>query len=558
MAEEGGGWLSIAAPATLAGLSLAFSRTLWSYATIAEVYTLNALLIILTFWLIFRWRERARLDSPQGGDRSLYVAALVFGLALGVHHVTVGLMLPALAFLVYRAEGLRFFTSKRIVYAALLAALGLLIYLYLPLSASRSPAMNWGDPDSLERLWWHITGKQFQVFFSFSPERLGNNMVEFARFSVREFGGWWIPPGLILSAFGFYRSFKRDRAIFWFLVLVIAGDLAYALNYDIAEDKDAYYLPAFIALAIAAGYGARLLIELVRERGATLKGRQATAVALVLIISLATFLGNRPYNNRSRYFIAHDYVDNVLKPVESRGMLLTLDWQVYSPFLYFREIENKRRDVVAIDLNLLRRSWYFDYLGQSYPDLIGATRDKVGAFVEVLKHWESDNEIFERDLSLNKKINDTYNEMLRAFVTAHLQTGPVYITQDLALNRDGQYLEFTRWLATTYQFVPQGLVFRLATTRELPDSPEVELETRGLADGTVKVEPDDTVKLKVLPVYTGMLVNRGRYLSTFNRHEQAIALYERALSLDPDFAPARQSLNESLAALKSLREQDPR
>ncbi len=558
MPEESGGWLTIAIPAATAGLSLAFSRTLWSYATIAEVYTLNTLLIIVIFWLMFRWREQVRLASSGYRDRALYIAAFVFGLALGVHHVTVGLMLPALAVLVYRTEGLSFFKSKRIVYATLFAVLGLSIYVYLPLSASRSPVMNWGDPDSLERLWWHITGKQFQVFFSFSPERLGNNIVEFVRYSLREFGGLWISPGLILAGFGFYWSFKRDRAVFWFLVFVIAGDLVYALNYDIAEDKDAYYLPAFIAFSIATGYGAQLLIQSVRERGASMRAQQATAVALILMISLAAFLGNRPYNDKSRYFIAHDYVDNILKPVEARGMLLTLDWQVYSPFLYFREIENKRRDVVAVDLNLLRRSWYFDYLSRAYPELIEATGDRVSAFVEVLKHWESDNEIFERDLSLNKKINDTYNEMLRAFVSAHMQTGPVYITQDLALNRDSQYIDFTRWLSTTYQFVPQGLVFRLATTREFSDAPEVELETRGLADKTVRFEADDTVRLKVLPVYTGMLVNRGRYLATFNRHEQAMPLYERALSLDPDFAPARQSLNESLAALKSLREQNPR
>src|SRR6266851_395367 len=37
--------LKVLAPALVAGLLLAFSRTLWSFATIAEVYTLNNLLI---------------------------------------------------------------------------------------------------------------------------------------------------------------------------------------------------------------------------------------------------------------------------------------------------------------------------------------------------------------------------------------------------------------------------------------------------------------------------------------------------------------------------------
>src|SRR2546429_2630878 len=47
----------IFAPAVGAGLLIAFSRTLWSYATITEVYTLNAFLVLLVFFLVVRWRR---------------------------------------------------------------------------------------------------------------------------------------------------------------------------------------------------------------------------------------------------------------------------------------------------------------------------------------------------------------------------------------------------------------------------------------------------------------------------------------------------------------------
>src|SRR5262249_27244999 len=51
------GALTLAVPCIVTGLLLAFSRTLWAYATIAEVYTLNSLLILLIFLLMFRWRR---------------------------------------------------------------------------------------------------------------------------------------------------------------------------------------------------------------------------------------------------------------------------------------------------------------------------------------------------------------------------------------------------------------------------------------------------------------------------------------------------------------------
>ena len=106
----------VAAPAVGAGLLMAFSRTLWSYATITEVYALNALLIVIIFFLMLRWRRRivedrmhisttANAGQVTRHDAFLYSAALIFGLALGVHHVTVALTLPAIAVIVFQNPG---------------------------------------------------------------------------------------------------------------------------------------------------------------------------------------------------------------------------------------------------------------------------------------------------------------------------------------------------------------------------------------------------------------------------------------------------------------------
>src|SRR4030095_8897836 len=49
--------LVLAVSCLVSGLLLAFSRTLWSFATIAEGYTLTSLLILVIFLLMFRWRR---------------------------------------------------------------------------------------------------------------------------------------------------------------------------------------------------------------------------------------------------------------------------------------------------------------------------------------------------------------------------------------------------------------------------------------------------------------------------------------------------------------------
>src|SRR5213595_1277763 len=405
----------IFAPAVGAGLLMAFSRTLWSYATIAEVYTLNTLLILTVFFLMARWRrcivaDQTNISSPITiHDSWLYAAALVFGLALGVHHVTVGLILPALAILVYRTEGLKFFTSRRFLYAALISIGGLVaVYAYLPFAASRSPVINWGNPRSLQEIWWHVTGRQYRVFLSFSPSMMGTQFVEFCRMLLREFGPAWLPLSLVVAFAGSRSAFMQDRTSFWFLFFIVMADLAYALSYEIAEDKDAYYLPTFISIAIAAGFGIRWLIQLAVFQSMPVGRPYLVAAIAVLLTCTIAFTANWPFNNRRHYFVAHDYVENLLSAIEPNGLLLTLDWQVASSMFYAQQIEQLRRDVKVVDANLLRRSWYFDYLRRTYPDLIERSREKIETFVEDLKAWERDPAAFKSNALLTQKISTAF------------------------------------------------------------------------------------------------------------------------------------------------------
>ncbi len=576
-------WIVAFTPCLSAGLLFAFSRTLWAYATIAEVYTLNSLLILLIFLLMFRWRRSHETQGRGDADRRkhhsdalkavgmkevnkpslrnrvgvsphhqhLYIAAFIFGLALGVHHVTVGLMIVALAYLVYSTEGIGFFTSKRLLYAALFAFVGLGIYIYLPIAASRAPAMNWGNPQTLERFWWHVSGRQYQVNFSFDLSRFG----EFARLALREFGPWWIPLGLALSLTGFVAAFKRDRTLFWFFALAIISDLIYGMSYEIAEDKDAYYLPAFITMAIATGIGARWLISSIRFNRATANiSGYATGAIVALVVPILALASNLPYNNRSRYYIAKDYVENIFRTVEPNALLLTADWQVYSPMLYLQQVEGERTDVISIDIKQLRRSWYFDFLSRAYPQLIERTRDKVDAFLEDLRSWEHNPDLYQRDLALNQRINSRFYDMILAFISTQIQSGPVYLTRDVATGLIGNAIdpedaELRKAVSETYQLVPQGLVFQLFLDRDFHNPSEPQLTTRGLTDGTIKFEEDDPVKVKVLPVYANMLYNRGYYLAQANQHERAIEAFKQALVFAPDYTLAKQSLNESLRKL---------
>jgi hypothetical protein len=182
--------------------------------------------------------------------------------------------------------------------------------------------------------------------------------------------------------------------------------------------------------------------------------------------------------------------------------------------------------------------------------LVERSREKIDAYVEDLKEWERDPGAFARSQPLTQKISVAFLEMVRSIVTNEISVAPVYITNDLlASNQMNGYL--TQWIPQTYQLIPEGLVFYLASDQTFHDSPDPRLQTRGLADGTVRFEKDDVINVKVLPAYTSMLVNRGRYLALFNQHERAIVAFKEALALNPGLMTARQGLAESTAKTRS-------
>jgi len=532
--------LIVLLPAIAAGLLMMFSRTLWAYATVAEVYTLNTFLILLIFFLMLRWR---REDGKR--DSYLYLAAIVFGIALGVHHVTVALVLPAIALLVYRTEGLALFKSRRFLYAAVVSLAAMIaVYSYLPIAAAQMPVMNWGKPTSLKAIWWHITGRQYQSFLSFDPKMLGGQLAEFGRMVLREFGWPWLPVGIVLALFGFRSVFKTDRTAFWFLALIIGADLAYASSYIISEDKDAYYLTTFVVLAIAASVGLRGVLHFILSKLALSRTAWLIAALLLLVAPVIAFAGNWPFNNRRHYFIARDYVSNIFRSVEPRGLLLTFDWEVASPIFYAQQVERRRPDVKVVDINLLRRSWYFDYLKRVYPDLIERSRDRVDAFVAELKNWEQDEDAYAGNEAA-QRISSKFEEMIASFVKQETQVATVYVTLDF-LTPEERDRKMTSWVMEHYGLVPQGLVFKLGSDRTIFHDPRrIPIETRGLNDGTLRFEGDDVVRTKVFPVYPMMLVNRGRYLASFGQDQRAVDAYKEALALDPRSEAARRGLEES-------------
>lgn len=502
------------------GLCFAFSSTFWFYASVAEVYTLNIFVLSVIIYLMLEWHLFNKKGDLINANRIIPIAALVYGLALGVHHVTILLTLPAIAFLVVHTAGFNYLLSRPVKIAFITVLIGFAIYIYLPIAASQAPILNWGNPDSLEKFYWHISAKQYRVNLSLNSETI---IPEFKYFFKLVF--WQFTPlGLIAALIGLEAFWRRQRSIFYLISLIILFDVAYSVSYEIAEDKDAYYLTTNFALAIAISGAMLQLFEKLAEKG------KPFAIALLIFLVLLpvlNFTNHYSQNNKRNYLIARDFVENTMANVEPNGLLLTLEWQFYSPYLYMRHLENFRRDAIVVDVNLLRRSWYIDgYLKREYPDMMAACAKETSEFMAYLTLFEED-----KPYDVNN-INKTFSALINAFIKYNISKHAVYTTLPIDPPDIGK----------EYNWVPQGLTMRFYQDQVFHPDPTQPLQLRGLLDNSVHL--DEVAEEKILPVYALMLSNRAKYLSLGQKYDEAIELLQLSLKLKPDFDRAYQFLGD--------------
>ncbi len=410
-----------------AALCFALGRTAWSWSTVAEVYSLQSLLLALILLAAVR----------VSSSRLRILAGYLVGLSLANHIGTAAAVLPALALMV---------PLLGLAVPVACAILGISVYAYLPLRCLAGPLFNWGNPCSLRRFVWHITGKQYQVNFSLNPAGMLEEVEAFWRALSEQYPVWILPAvgaGQVLLA-------RRQKRIAYGLAVLVLGNLLYCAMYQIGQDKDAYYIPAFMAMAIPLGIAVEAVISRIPRRLA--------AVALVVPAIIA--IRNLDSQNRRGFALAESYARDALQSVGPKGLLLTTDWQVFAPTLYLQEVEGESPGVVSVDVLLLKRTWYLDYLARRWPALLAATGRSLTAYRALLHR-------FEYGLSYDPgAIQRSYVNLINALAQASVTAtgGPSHLMGPM-----------DQGVGAGWGAVPRGIVERLVRLGERVPYEEVRL-----------------------------------------------------------------------------------
>lgn len=355
-----------------AGYAYGLAPLIWSQAVITEVYALHSLLVVLILYLYIQpvpvsSSSQKRLDSWRG---------LVLGLGLGNHITTIFLVPVALwvgsvneQTVPEETSGLkqRWFGNLKADRAALLRQLtwfgaGLCVYLIIPLRALAHPPVNWGNPVTLERFWWLVSGGVYPGYYlQTSLPEIWEQLQTGAALLLQQFG----LPGVVTGLIGLVVFFTRSR-LYIFTVWTAVASLAFAMFYN-SVDSYIYLIPMFISFAIWIGLGMAGLVNLFAQRYSIF----GLGIGLLLIgYFLVRPISYMTQVDASRDQQAEAFGKEVLAAVPANAIVFAKGDRAIFVLWYYHFALHQRKDLSVLATDLLHFDWYQENLKSTYPSLI--------------------------------------------------------------------------------------------------------------------------------------------------------------------------------------------
>ena len=312
--------------ALAAALALAFSRTFWSQAVIAEVYGLALLLVVLVLAQTLRACERKE-------PRQVLLLGWLMGLGLTAHLMQVLIWPGVVAVLTWRWPAL--WRRPLLLAQGMLAALGgYSLVAYLPLRNGRGAGFHWGPLGDLAALWQHLSGALYRSsFFSLPLEGMLLNAQRWLEQAAGEFHLALVP----LIAWGGWVTWRRDRSVLVLVGGAIACNLIAALNYH--RDPNGlpvFYLLSIVGLAVWLGMGLDALASRVRP---------LVAVPLAALVVALVLTAHYEESARSENWVADRYGRDILADLPEGAILITEGDDAAFVLDYLLRIEGLRPDV---------------------------------------------------------------------------------------------------------------------------------------------------------------------------------------------------------------------
>lgn len=419
--------------ATLGTFFTAFTPTVWEQSTATEVYSLHILMLSILLLLLYNVFE----SNAKKGWIALTIA-LAFSFS---NHLTTILIIPAVAYCFFSRNAIKekitwwLLAQMLVIFAIILAV----FYSYLPLRAAQQPILNWGNPINTENFWRHVTGTQYRIWIFSSSEVASKNLSQFIRNLPQE---WNIL--LFAALIGVVFLGQKHKKMLWFTLITFFVTVFYPINYDI-KDLAPYFLLAQLSIGIWVAWGILAIWQWQKNK---IIGSSFLIVALFLLVKY-----NYDLVNRRDVTMYADYTQAILSQVPENALIISHQWDYFiTPYYYFHLVEKKYPNVVVVDKELLRRSWYYPQLARWYPDVMQPLQSATEQFLQAVRPFEQ-GEFF-----VPQEIEKSFRHFITQLIAQNIAKRPVYLGLEYVQNELNSG-EIT--LPQGYTIIPAGLLLQV-------------------------------------------------------------------------------------------------
>jgi hypothetical protein len=367
------GWTRSAAAGLLAAVLFGTSPVVWSSATVAEVFGLNAMFVALAVYL---WSRVERSLSR----RDVFALLFASGLAMCNHHAFVFVGAP----LVFRALWIarRHLRATGIALALGLGLLGLIPYLYLMSASASTAAVSWDDgTNTVGGLAGHILRQTYGTFSMGRPSAEQVFVTQGTFFpTLWHMLGHAFPRllwfGPVLAVVGFYLGLKNRETrkaagmvlfVLCFYVLAFCGlsnlSTARALYLSILGR---FCIESDLLLAIAAGFGLAALLQRRSVYGQWPLRPVAVGIGVVFILGIVFHWGQSSGRGNT---VLRDFVTAAFASVPPGAIVITEGDEVTNAAFYLHDVENLRGDIIHLGRTYLASPWYTSRQRRLHPEL---------------------------------------------------------------------------------------------------------------------------------------------------------------------------------------------
>ncbi|HMQ67847.1 MAG TPA: DUF2723 domain-containing protein [Ignavibacteria bacterium] len=508
---------------------LAFSRTFWDTANAIEVYSLHTFFLITDIYLILKACTYDAKDKNSYilKERYWLLYAFVLGLSFTNHLSSIFLSVGSL-YLYFAVNGFNKISFRRILVLIIPFLIGYSFYIYLFIRADNN-VLSWGYPHNFANFWRHFTGKQFSIWMFSSFENAGKQFTYFTKSYPVEF--FYIP--LLIAIPGMFELFKKSKKLFYFTALLFGFCVLYAINYDI-YDIDSYFLLAFIVTSIWFGFGLMFILKRLKDNV------KSVSIAMIFIFLIPLSQNFSKVDESKNYFV-EEYTLNLFESASENAIIFSTQWDFWiSSSFYQQFVKNIRPDIVVIDKELMRKTWYLHHIKLVYPEIYENSKAEFEAYSIELFKFEANPDRYTKPSSETDrqdliKIQTTFLNLLNSMVDKNYESRGIYTTFEIEQEK-------TEKFGKDYNRVPEGLLIRLTKEKGYVEYKEPDF----LYTFTDRKEYHYNF---IMNAYYSAYLSRANYLMNFAKFDEAEDLLNRAMKVKPD-APEAGQLMKKISQLK--------